>query len=438
MLKNVLSATVAVGLMWNCTQCAVFAGDAKSSKPGETTTSRSETVIINPKPIGENVTKGLAYLASQQLSDGGWAEGDEAPAMRGSFPNKKDQSNVADTCMAALAFVRSGAYPDSKSPYAKTVEKAAQYVMDAVSRADHETLFVTDIRSTRVQMKLGQFVDTFLSSLFLTELKGRMATPDQNGKLAAAIDKVVYKIQRNQGSDGKWASGGWAPIHSQALASTALNRARQMGVQVDDAVLERAETAAKGSFDRKSGQFSSDGAASVPLYAAGANLGAIQQSITSNAMRKGELRSMLTSRTLPKEKVGWAQSQLNRFKETEEVQKQALASVTQRLGDRQFVQGFGCNGGEEFLSYLQISETLLANKSKEFAQWDKKIGENLAHVQNTDGSWMGQHCITSRTFCTAAAVMVLTADRSPVLKTIASADEQLKSDASVSTKEPAL
>jgi hypothetical protein len=30
-------------------------------------------------------------------------------------------------------------------------------------------------------------------------------------------------------------------------------------------------------------------------------------------------------------------------------------------------------------------------------------------VQNGDGSWTGHHCITSRTFCTAAAVLVLSA-----------------------------
>jgi len=35
-------------------------------------------------------------------------------------------------------------------------------------------------------------------------------------------------------------------------------------------------------------------------------------------------------------------------------------------------------------------------------------------VQNADGSWSGHHCITGRTFCTAAALNVLTIDRSPI------------------------
>jgi len=37
--------------------------------------------------------------------------------------------------------------------------------------------------------------------------------------------------------------------------------------------------------------------------------------------------------------------------------------------------------------------------------------ERLRKLQNQDGTWAGHHCITSRTFCTAASVMTLTAER---------------------------
>jgi len=39
--------------------------------------------------------------------------------------------------------------------------------------------------------------------------------------------------------------------------------------------------------------------------------------------------------------------------------------------------------------------------------------DNLERIQNRDGSWSGHHCITGRTFCTAAALLVLLADRAP-------------------------
>ena len=49
-----------------------------------------------------------------------------------------------------------------------------------------------------------------------------------------------------------------------------------------------------------------------------------------------------------------------------------------------------------------------------FRKWDRSMTQNLSQVQNGDGSWSGHHCITGRTFCTAAALMVLTVDRAPI------------------------
>jgi len=85
-----------------------------------------------------------------------------------------------------------------------------------------------------------------------------------------------------------------------------------------------------------------------------------------------------------------------------------------KLDDKQFIAGFGSNGGEEFLSYMNISETLLAKGGEEWQKWDKQVTENLERIQNKDGSWAGHHCITGRTFCTAGALLVLMADRAPV------------------------
>ena len=38
----------------------------------------------------------------------------------------------------------------------------------------------------------------------------------------------------------------------------------------------------------------------------------------------------------------------------------------------------------------------------------------LEKAQDKDGIWAGQHCITGRTFCTASALLVLMADRTPI------------------------
>jgi hypothetical protein len=109
-----------------------------------------------------------------------------------------------------------------------------------------------------------------------------------------------------------------------------------------------------------------------------------------------------------------AKSELDQLAKVAEADKSAVDGVIRRLDDKQFLAGFGNNGGEEFLSYMNLSETLLVKGGTDWLRWDKGISENLQRVQNQDGSWSGQHCITGRTFCTSAALLTLMADRAPV------------------------
>ena len=63
---------------------------------------------------------------------------------------------------------------------------------------------------------------------------------------------------------------------------------------------------------------------------------------------------------------------------------------------------------------MLVSEALVAKGGAEWKKWDDAITKLIDGVQNQDGSWSGQHCITGRTFCTASALLVLMADRTPV------------------------
>ena len=107
-------------------------------------------------------------------------------------------------------------------------------------------------------------------------------------------------------------------------------------------------------------------------------------------------------------------SSYKRFKEAKTDLEAAQAAVIARLDDKQFIAGFGSNGGEEFLSYMSIGESLVVKGGDDWKSWDKSITQNLNRVQNKDGSWSGHHCITGRTFCTSAALLVLMVDRAPV------------------------
>lgn len=92
----------------------------------------------------------------------------------------------------------------------------------------------------------------------------------------------------------------------------------------------------------------------------------------------------------------------------------ANRQLAAQLTNQKFLRGFGNNGGEEFLSYMNISETLLAQGGEAWEKWDKQASETISSVQNSDGSWSGHHCITGRTFCTSAALLTMMADRAPL------------------------
>jgi len=413
-MNKIVASSMAFFLISNLGATTAFGAtpDSKSS---------SEALSLKPKPLSADAMKGIEYLVRQQNSDGSWSQGEESKYMASVNQHNGDIHNVADTCIAALALVHAGNLPDS-GKYANNVAKAADYVCNSIKNSDRDSLFITDVRSTRVQMKLGQYVDTFLASVFLPEVKGHMKSPDGNECVSTALSKVIYKIEKNQGIDGSFANGGWAPIHSQSLALQGLNRAKQVGMKVDAIAITRAESYSRQGFDKKRADFATTGSANVPLYSAGAYLGGMQSSMQTYNKEKRDLEKIAMSTAAPKAAAQEAQDRLKAYKDERVEQDAAIEAVTKRIDDKNFVQGFGCNGGEEFLSYYQISQSLFANKSNEWPGWQSHIAANLDHVQNEDGSWMGQHCITSRTFCTAAAVLVLTADRSAPSKKIASAE----------------
>jgi hypothetical protein len=407
--------------------------------------SKTWTTAIEPKPLSRNVKKGLDWLVEHQLPGGGWGQGEESAQMRGN-ESLKDTPNVADTCIAVLALIRSGSTP-REGLYRDAIVKGVRYVRHQVDESDSQSIAVTQVQGTRVQQKLGPNIDTFLASMLLAEVKGRM--PDDSSAQAAdlALQKVLGKIERHQKHDGTFDGQGWAPILAQAMCGKGINRARQAGARVSDMALARAENGAKLAFQASrpapaggagtgatSGRLTAmggmmggmGGAAGVELYSRAASIGVLQDSVNTNKVVAEGLRDKAANSADQNERVR-AKRQLAQIADVEKVQREAQAAVVSRLGDRQFIAGFGSNGGEEFLSYMNIAESLVVKGGDEWKRWDSEMTENLDRVQNDDGSWSGHHCITGRTFCTSTALLVLLADRTPVPR-------QVKADAPATAK----
>ena len=383
------------------TLCSVFVfGGKMSASAGE------------PKPLNENVEQGLAWLLQHQHENGGWAQGEESAQMGNALDNLKDKPNVADTCMALLALIRSGSTPKD-GPYAENIRKGLDFVISEVEASDEQSLYITSIRGTRIQQKIGTYIDTFLAAMILADVKDQMPDEQSRNHVIAALDKVMDKIESNQRDDGTWANEGWATDLSQSIATKSLNRAAQQGYAVDETVRTRAETYARQQYDADNGSFKvGEGSAGVELYSSGAAVSGMQESVTTNEAKKQEVMQKLKDAKTDKERQE-AEDTLARFEQAERDLENARKSIVNRLQDEQFVAGFGSNGGEEFLSYLNIGESLFAEGGKDWEAWDRSITANLNRIQNKDGSWTGHHCITGRTFCTSAALLVLMIDRSP-------------------------
>ncbi len=402
---------------------------------------------VEPKPLCEGAKKGLEYLVKQQNANGGWGQGGGwRVGTNGRVEGAEDPPDVGNTCLAVLALVRAGNTPKD-GPYAKNVAKGVDFICANIEKSDGKSLYVTEIKGTQLQSKIGEYVDTFLSSMVLAELKGRMQDEANEKRMVAALTKTINKMEANQKSDGTFAgNSGWASILSQGLANKGFARASQNGISVQPSAINNVQNQVAANFDGKSMTFTGTGAVSgsltlsggattiggsasgasaptdagVPIYYASANL--TNCADVSNTYRKDEqkAREVLTKKDASPQEKAKAKETLQNVEKNEKIRVDATSALIKQLDQPAFLQGFGSNGGEEFLSFMNISEALLLKGGDDWTKWDKAICESVSRVQDKDGSWSGQHCITGRTACTSAALLVLMADRAPVPVAVAS------------------
>jgi len=256
------------------------------------------------------VKNGLKWLAQTQLENGAWGQGEESVNM-GSDGKFKAVANVADTCMALMAFIRSGNTAGS-GEYKTNVSRAIGFLTAQVEESDDKSLFITTLRGTRTQGKLGQYIDTFLAAQVLAEVKNQMPDEASSKRVNEALAKVIKKIELNQKEDGKWVNDGWAPTLAQAACAKALNTAAVNGAVVSEQVRERAEKYAQADFavSQRAGSVGGAGAvdssavvlggrvaglsgesrgdAGVALYSSSAQLATIQASARANDSKKDD------------------------------------------------------------------------------------------------------------------------------------------------------
>lgn len=109
--------------------------------------------------------------------------------------------------------------------------------------------------------------------------------------------------------------------------------------------------------------------------------------------------------------LGQAMDQFTRTPASRRARAAEIAQITKRVASEDVLQGLGSMGGEELISYHAINLGLVRMGGRAALRWNEGMKERLATLQNADGSWVGHHCISGRTACTAMAVKALAVAR---------------------------
>ncbi|QIE60286.1 hypothetical protein G5B37_12150 [Rasiella rasia] len=371
--------------------------------------SEGFSVFKTNENVQMSVRDGLSWLAEAQLENGGYGAGSHtAQHVRNPHAVKADP---ATTAMVAQALVRSGTTL-KKGAYADNLKNAIAYLLETVESSSKTDPYITDVRNTQIQSKLGQNIDAVLTAQFLSNLLDRNLKGLDKKRVNRALDICVAKIEAGTDASGRQKGAGWAGVLQSGLANSALEAAQSVGADVDEEVLEKARDYQKQNYDEKDGSVKTEDGAGVMLYAVSGSVRASAkdarraQEALNKAKKEGKLDDKAPMSVANLIKSGFSESEAIDYNASYKVYESAK-NTAQRSD---VLNGFGNNGGEEFLSFLQTGESLVVNKDEDWKDWYDNMSGRILKIQNEDGSWNGHHCITSPVFCTATSVLLLTVE----------------------------
>lgn len=296
------------------------------------------------------VSRGVDFLMKTMHRDGGCGVDVGQP------------QDIGCTSMVGLALLSLGNTP-IEGPRSREVRQIVSYLLRQVENMPSDD--ITSAVQTQLQNKIGRHAHTFFATTFLSEVVGEGYDPDPVTK---ALKRLVTAIVEQQTPDGHWGNQSWAPTLGTVMGWVALRASHQVGMKVGgspDKTAEHLEGQMKGGLRNDGGSW--------------------MHTLYKNATGVRVLYEL--------------------GKEDDDVAKQAFKGVLDLVTKDN--TAFSQAGGEEYLAFHLITETMLQKGGEDWKKWFPNVRDKIISVQNSDGSWTGHHCITSRTFCTAAACLVL-------------------------------
>ena len=360
-----------------------------------------------PEKVMVSIDRGLSWIIQSQNSNGGWGAGSHS--RQDIIDPHAVDADPATTAMVSMALLRSGSTL-KEGKYASQLHKALEFLLKAIETSQNESLNITSLTGTQIQSKLGQNIDVIMTAQFLSNVLdyARHDVALQR-RIQRNLNVCVSKIQRAQDANGNITGAGWAGVLQSSFAANALEAAQAKGADVDEKALERSRNAQKNNYNPKTGDVNTDMGAGVMLYSVSGSARSsakearrVEEEI-NKAKRDGTLmeNAPVTAENL--EKIGFDKDDAMKYTTAYEVYQSAKV----RAQREDVMDGFGSNGGEEFLSYLQTGESMVIGKDDGWQQWYDNISGRILKIQNNDGSWNGHHCITSPVFCTATSLLIL-------------------------------
>ncbi len=374
---------------------------------GEESSDSSFLYFTSEKAL-TSIQHGLEWITKAQSQNGGWGAGSHH--RQDVMDPKAVPSDPATTAMVAMALLRSGSTLKT-GDYSSQLRNALRYLLREIESSSTKNINITDQTGTQIQVKLGANIDVILTSQFLSNLLDGNIEHDEQLKerVKKANNICVSKIQQAQNGNGSFAGSGWAGVLQSSFATNALEAAQGQGATVDDKALDRAREFQKGNYDSKTGNVKTEMGAGVMLYSVtgSARASAKEARRADEAINKARQEGRLAANASPTaqnlEIIGFGKDEAMKYATAYEVYQSA--KVQAQRAD--VMDGFGSNGGEEFLSYLQTGESMIIGKDNEWKKWYDTMSGRLLTIQNDDGSWSGHHCITSPVFCTATCLLIL-------------------------------
>ncbi len=364
-------------------------------------------VLATPQPVLKSEERGLKWLVQAQAANGGFGSGTHA--RQDIVDPHAVSADPATTAMVGMALLRLGNGLE-QGEYSNQLKRATEYILDQVEKSPKGAINITTLTGTQIQSKLGAHIDVALAAQFLTNLSAKLGEQHPM-KLRAmrALNTCVGMIQRSQNSDGSVQGDGWAGVLQSSYAANALESAKSIGADVDDEALDLARNYQKANFDVEQGSVATERAAGVTLYAvSGSSRSSAKEAREVNevivkARKEGKVKADAPVSVEALEDAGYSKGEAEKLNTAYNVYNAAKSQAQ----DENVTSGFGNNGGEEFLSFLQTGESLVIAKDDGWKNWYQQTTGKLVSIQNQDGSWNGHHCITSPVFCTATSLLIL-------------------------------